>query len=161
MTDETKTRTCDICDEVLIDISFKEHMLLNHPAEMKQRFLTSKAKSAVSPSTREAPASTSRKKLIFNGTSTQKVAESRTVTVLLHPKKPPSGTNLVHKLPFSPFSSVMSCCPKCGLTMPEHTLKGHMREHDSRRHVEAPTDERSESIYAYSGGLPSLGKRAR
>ena len=177
MTTDFKTCKCEICGDVVMDNFITTHMRLSHPAtkSLKRRKRDSNLGSQneglpVAPAAAEspklivhsepvAPIKTAKERLTLKVART--VVERRFVTARVYEKKGDSTPKPFIKTPVSPSTTAGAVCPKCGISVPPDAIKRHMRLHDARQPVDVPSDGRSESIHAYSGGLPSLGKRAR
>ena len=177
MTVYINTCKCEICGDVLMENFLKTHMRLSHPSsEMADRRKTASTPSRQSESSSEAKAeaiSPDLNKLLVQTAPvdakkdrptlkvTRTKIERRFVTAIVHEISGNKAPRPFVKTPISPSTTTGSVCPKCGVSVPPDAIKRHLRLHDARQPVDAPSDDRSESLYAYSGGLPSLGKRAR
>lgn len=92
------------------------------------------------------------------------VIEKRFVTVPEQKKRPKNEEiNRLFLAKIVPVRRGKYLCASCGRSMTENDLKAHIRLGNcSRPNSRAPSiDEPSASIRAFSGGLPSLGKRSR
>ena len=177
---KVESSECPVCGTILMNNFLRRHMKFVHgegvgeqalmktatPSERKKQKKTSPlAKQQVCDrprsniSTRRSSTPTKKAKVEM-----VEVVSKRLVTVREHPKKPKATlTSKLFPLTIVPSQASGVRCHTCGRHMPSKDLKRHLRLNFCSLYLgtSAAAEEPSKSVRTVSGGLPSLGKRAR